>query len=141
MKNQRFNRNIFGDLPTQEMAQKALPMLILSAQTGDPVIMRDLANEIAPELVHFNWSMGHALAWIHTTLYELEISDDWNYGEIPGITAIVLDSPKKPTKWADRETRVDPEIPLPWKDYREKHLLPVFKYPHWDKVMEFVFGS
>ena len=140
MKNRNFKRNMFGDLPTQEMAQEALPMLISSAQKGDPVIMRDLANEVAPHLTRFNFSMGWALAWIHTTLWELERSEDWNYGEIPGITAIVLDSPKTPTKWADRETRVDPYIPLPWKDYKKKHILPVFQYPHWDKVMEFVYG-
>ena len=140
MKNQNFKRNIFGDLPTQKMAQKALPMLISSAQEDDPVIMRDLAKKIAPELVQFNWSMGYALAWIHTTLWELERSEDWNYGEIPGITAIVLDKPEKPTNWADKETRVDPNRPLPWKDYETDHILPVFEYPHWDKVMDFVFG-
>ena len=140
MKNQNFKRNIYGNLPTQRMAQAALPMLISSAQKGDPVIMRDLAKEVAPHLTQFNFSMGYALAWIHTTLWELEGSDDWIYGEIPGITAIVLDSPNKPTKWADRETRVDPNRPLPWTDYETEHIQPVFGYPHWDKVMDFVYG-
>lgn len=139
MKNKRFNRNMFGSLDTQRMAQEALPILISSAQKCDPVIMRDLAKEVAPELIQFNWSMGYALAWIHTTLWELERSEDWNYGEIPGITAIVLDSPKTPTKWMDKETRVDPNRPLPWKNLKTNHVLPVFKYLHWDKVMEFVY--
>lgn len=138
MKNRNFKRNIYGDLSTQRKAQEALPMLISSAQKGDPVIMRDLAKEIAPELVQFNFTMRHVLAWIHTTLYELERSEDWSYGEIPGITAIVLDSFETPTKWMDKETRVDPYIPLPWKDYEIDHILPVFEYPHWKKVMDFV---
>ena len=37
MKNKRFSRNIFGDLPTQKMAQKALPILVSYAQKGDPI--------------------------------------------------------------------------------------------------------
>ncbi len=140
MKNRDFKRKIFGDLPTQKMAQKALPILISSAQEGDPVIMRDLVKEIAPDLIQFNFTMRHVLAWIHTTLWELERSEDWNYGEIPGITAIFLDSPKTPTKWMEKETRVDPNTPLLWKDYKTEHIQPVFKYPHWDKVADFVFG-
>ena len=123
------------------MAQKALPMFISSAQEDDPIIMCDLAKEIAPDLVQFNCSMGWTLAWVHTTLWELERSEGWDYGEIPSITAIVLDKPEKPTSWADKETRVDPNRQLPWKDYETEHLLPVFKYPHWDKVMEFVYGG
>ena len=95
------------------MAQAALPILIASAQKGDPVIMRDLAKVVAPHLTQFNFSMRYALSWIHTTLWELERSEDWSYGEIPGITAIVLDSPKTPTQWVDKETRVDPNTPLP----------------------------
>ena len=125
----------------QKMAQEALPILVSHAQKGNIIIMRDLAKDIAPELIQFNFTMRHVLAWIRTTLWELERSEDWNYGEIPGITAIVLDSPKTPTKWMDRKTRVDPNTPLPWKDYETEHLLPVFKYPHWNKVMDFVFGS
>ena len=140
MKNRNFKRNIFGNLPTQRWAQEALPILISSAQKGDPVIMRDLAGVVAPHLTQFNFAMGKVLAWIHTTLQELERSDNWNYGEIPGITAIVLDKPKKPTNWADKETRVDPNRPLPWKNYETDHVLPVFEYSYWNKVMDFVFG-
>ena len=141
MRNRRFNRNIFGDLRTQEMAQEVLPILVSHAQKGDIIIMRDLAKEIAPELVQFNWSMGWALAWIHTTLWELERSDEWNYGEMPAIAAIVLADHETPTNWMDEQTRIDPNTPLPWEDYETNHILPVFEYPHWDKVMDFVFGS
>ena len=71
--------------------------------------MNDLAKEVAaPDLTQFNFSMRWVFSWIQTTLYELERQEDWNYGEIPGITAIVLDKPEKPTNWADKETRVDP---------------------------------
>lgn len=140
MKNRNFKRNIFGDLRTQRWAQEALPILISSAQKGDPVIMRDLAGVVAPHLTQFNFAMGKVLAWIHTTLWELERSDNWNYGEIPGITALVLDKPEKPTKWADKDTRVDPNRPLPWNAYEMEHLLLVFKYPHWDQVMEYIYS-
>ena len=141
MRNRRFERNMFGNLDTQRWAQASLPILIASAQESDPVIMCDLAKEVAPRLTQFNFSMRWTLAWIHTTLWELERSEDWSYREIPGITAIVLDSPRTPTKWADRETRVDPNTPLPWEDYETEHLLPVFEYPHWDKVKEFLYGG
>lgn len=138
MKNKKSGRNIFGNSPTQKMAQKALPILISFAQKDDIILINDLAKEVAPDLTRFNFSMRWVFSWIQTTLYELERQDDWNYGEIPGITAIVLDKPEKPTNWMDDQTRVDPNTPLSWKDYKINHVLPVFKYQHWDKVMDFV---
>ena len=140
MKNKRFKRNIFGELPTQKMAQKALPILVSYAQKCEPIILQELAAEIAPDLPQFNWSMGWALGWIQTTLYELERSDNWNFGEIPCITTIVLDSPEQPTSNMDERSRIEAGLntPLPWKDYETNHILPVFKYQHWDKVMDFV---
>ena len=134
-------RNIFGDLPTQKMAQKALRILVSHAQKREIITLRQLAQEIAPHSTQFNWSMGWALAWIHTTLYELEQSDEWNYGEIPAIAAIAVAKPERPTNWMDENTRINPNTPLPWEDYETDHILPVFEYPHWDKVMDFVFGS
>ena len=141
MKNQRFARNIFGELPTQEMAQAALPILVSRAQSDDVIMMWELAKDIAPELTQFNWSLQWVFSWIHTTLYELERRDDWNYGQIPGITAIVLDKPKKPTKWMDKQTRTDLNTPLPWNEYKTHHILPVFEYSHWDKVMDYVISK
>ena len=141
MKNKRFNRNIFGDLPTQKMAQEALPILVSHAQKGEIITLGQLAKEIAPHLTQFNWSMGWALAWIHTTLYELERSDEWNYGEIPAIAAIAVVGARQPTNWMDKRTRINPNTPLPWEDYKTNHILPVFEYPHWDKVMKFVLGN
>ena len=141
MRNRRFNRNIFGNLSTQRMAQKALPILVSQAQKEEIITLRQLAKKIAPHLTQFNWSMGWALAWIHTTLYELERSDEWNYGEIPAIAAIVLADRETPTNWMAKQTRIDPNTALPWEDYETNHVLPVFEYPHWDKVMDFVFGG
>ena len=138
MKNKRFNRNIFGNLPTQKMAQEALPILVAYAQKREPIILRELAAEIAPDLTHFNWSMRWTLGWIQTTLYELERSDNWNFGEIPCITAIVVDSHETPTTRMDMDTRIDPNTALSWKDYKTNHVLPVFKYSYWDKVTNFV---
>ena len=142
MQNLRLGRrNIFGDLPTQQMAQKGLPILVSKAQEGDTILLRELAQEIAPHLTQINWTMRWVFNWIHTTLYELERQDDWRYGEIPGLTAIALADQETPTNWMDKQTRVDPNTPLSWNDYTSQHLLPVFNYDHWDKVMDFLFGS
>ena len=141
MKNKCFKRDIFGDLPTQKMAQKALPELVSKAQEPDIIRIRDLAEEIAPDLTRFNWSMKWAFQWIQTTLYKLERSDEWNYGEIPAIAAIALADRETPTNWMAEQTRLDPNTPLPWDDYETNHVLLVFEYPHWDKVMDFVFGG
>ncbi|MXV84797.1 hypothetical protein F4Z98_15675 [Candidatus Poribacteria bacterium] len=131
-----YNRDIFGDQKTQKAAQKALPVLISCAKEPRTILMQELAAEILPELRQFNWTIGYALGWIHRTLYDLERSDDWNYGKIPGITAIVLDKPETPTNYCIKET-----APASWKEYETDHILPVFKYPHWDKVMDCLFGS
>ena len=138
MKNKRFNRNIFGDLPTQKMAQEALPILVAHAQKGETITLGDLAKEIAPHLTQINWTLQWVFSWIHTTLYELERQDDWEYGEIPGLTAIALADHETPTTWMDEQTRVDPNTPLSWKDYETNHVLPVFKYSYWNKVTEFI---
>ena len=41
----------------------------------------------------------------------------------------------------DEQTRVDPNTPLSWQDYKSEHLLPVFNYDDWDEVMNFVIGK
>ena len=133
MKNKCFKRDIFGDKPTQKMAQKTLPELVSKAQEPDIIRIRDLAEETAPDLTRFNWSMKWAFQWIQTTLYKLERSDEWNYGEIPGITAIVVIERGKPTNAMVKRNRS-----LSWNDYETNYILPVFEYPHWDKVMDFV---
>lgn len=63
-------------------------------------------------------------------------SCEWNYGEIPGITAIVVIEHGKPTNAMVKRT-----TPVSWEDYETNHILPVFLYPHWDEVKDFVFGS
>ena len=143
MKNKRYNRNIFGCKPTQKTAQEVLPILVSYAQGKQTLIMRNLAKEVIPDRPRFNWYMGWALAWIQTTLYELERSDNWKYGEIPCITTIVLDSPQQPTKNMAKRSRIEAglDTPLPWRDYEKDHILPVFKYPHWEQVMDFVIGK
>ena len=78
------------------------------------------------------------MAWIQTTLNELECSDDWNYGEIPCITTIVLDSPEQPTRSMDRRSRIEAGLntPLPWEDYERYHILPVFCFEHWNEIID-----
>lgn len=138
MENQLFTksqRDIFGDeIPTQKIARDVLPILVSRAQNDSTIIMLELAEEIVPDLTSFNWTLGWSFAWIQHTLYKLERQDDWNYGKIPNITAIVLAEPEKPTNWADEHTN------LSWEEYETSHIQPVFKYPHWDKVMEYVIS-
>ena len=139
MKNQRFKRNIFGDLPTQEMAQEALPILIAYAEKDKTIPLQELAGEVAPHLIQINWTMAWVFQWIHRTLYDLERQDDWEYGEIPGITAIALAAPRQPTKWMDEQTRVDPNTPLSWRNYERGHIFPVFTFPHWGQVIDSLY--
>ena len=123
-----------GDLKTQKAAQKALPILVEYAQEEDTILIRELAEKVVPHLIpKFNWTISGALGRIHTTLYKLQRQDDWECGEIPGITAIVLADARTPTNWAIRKLQ-----PGSWKDYKTNHILPVFKYPHLGKVMDFV---
>lgn len=143
MKNKCFKRDIFGDKPTQKMAQKGLRILVYhvqNAQEGEIVIQQQLAQEIAPHLKQFNWSMMWTFQWIQTTLYKLQRQNNWIYGEIPGITAIVVVERGKPTNAMVKRTRIHPNTPLSWEDYETNHVLPVFEYSHWDKVMDFVYG-
>lgn len=50
MKNKYFKRNMFGNLPTQEMAQKALKILTTYAQRPDTLLIKKLAKEVTPGL-------------------------------------------------------------------------------------------
>ena len=141
MKNKQFSRNIFGDLPTQKKAQTALPILVAYAQKGETITLAKLAKAVDIETQQFNWTMAWIFEWIHTTLYELERQDDWEYGEIPGITSIAVAALETPTTWMDQETRIDPRTPLSWNVYENNHVLPVFEYPYWEQVMGFVIGK
>ena len=141
MKNKCFSRNIFGPLRTQKIAQEVLRILISHAQERKILILRDLAKEVVPDLPQFNFAMKYVLQWIQTTLCELECSDDWNYGEIPCITTIILASPEQPTNAMDKRSRIEAGLntPLPWEDYERYHILPAFEYPYWEQVMGFIF--
>ncbi len=122
MQNQCLGKDMFGDLKTQKAAQKALPILVEYAQEENTILIRELAEKVVPHLIpKFNWTISGALGRIHTTLYKLQRQDDWEYGEIPGITAIVLAAPETPTGWVKRKIR-----PRSWEDYRTHHILPVF---------------
>ena len=61
MPNLHLGRNIFGDLPTQQMVQKGLPILVSKAQKGETILLRELAQKIAPDLTQINWTMRWVL--------------------------------------------------------------------------------
>ena len=138
MQNKCFNRNIFGPKPTQKWAQKVLPLLISYAQKCETITLAEIAKAIGVD-PPFNGIMRYIFMWIQTTLCELKGEDDWEYGEIPGITAIAIVAPEKPTRYMDGETRVDKDTSLSWKDYETNHVLPVFEYSYWNRVTEFLF--
>ena len=142
MQNKRFNRNIFGDLPTQKMAQKALPILVAYAQKCKTITLAELAKVIELNTQQFNWTMLWIFKWIQTTLYELEREDNWEYGEIPRYYSHCHRCARNADKlrWI-RRTRVDPNTPISWKDYETNHVLSVFKYSYWEQVMDFVIGK
>ena len=68
MKNKCFKRDIFGTMPTQNIAQQAVPILVAYAEEDDTIILADLATEIAPHLTQFNFAMISILQWIQIYL-------------------------------------------------------------------------
>ena len=141
MRNKCFKKNMFGDSKTQKMARKALKILITYAQRPDTLLIKKLAKEVTPGLPQFNFAMRYCFQWIQTTLCELECSDDWNYGEIPCITAIVLAAPRQPTNAMAERSRIESgsNAPLPWEDYKTLHIDPVFEFPYWEQVIDALY--
>ena len=146
MKNQCFDRDMSDKFWTpeivQEMEPKALKILVTYAQRADTLLIKQLAKEVTPELPQFNSALCRdCFQWIQTTLYELECSDDWNYGEIPCITAIVLAAPEQPIYVMAERSRIEAGLnaPLSWEDYKTFHITPVFEFPHWKQVIDALY--
>lgn len=138
MQNIRGKRDIFGDLITQKRGLLALPILVLRAQEHRTITFQELGKALG---FSNYWRMGPILGCINTTHYDLERRSDWESGDIPCITTIVLTKAGRPSKWMRRHLGPDADTPISWEDYQLHHIEPVFEYLHWDKVMDYVIRS
>ena len=138
MRNIRGKRDIFGDLITQKRGLLALPILVLRAQERRTITFQELGNALG---FSNYWRLGTVLDRINTTHYNLERRTDWEYGDIPCITTIVITKAGRPSDWMRRKLGPDADTPISWEDYKIHHIDPVFEYPHWDKVIDHVIRS
>ena len=125
--------DIFGDLITQKRGLLALPVLVLRAQEHRTITFQDLGNAIG---VSNYWRLGKVLGCINTTHYNLERRTDWEYGEIPCITTIVIKKSGGLSGWMREQLG-----PISWEDYKIHHIEPIFEYLHWNKVMNYVIRN
>ena len=138
MKNIRGKHDIFGDLITQKRGLLALPILVLCAQEHRTITFQELGNALG---FSNHWRLGTVLDRINTTHYDLERRADWEYGDIPCITTIVITKAGRPSDWMRRKLGPDADTPISWEDYKIHHIDPVFEYPHWGEVVDHVIRS
>lgn len=132
-KNTRGKRNMFGNLQTQKWAQEALPILVQYAHECKTITYTDLDASLNRKSYQ---KMEYVCQIISTTLYELEHSQDWKFGEIPRITNIVMQKNGKPGSNTCEELTGNRKIAPPENEYYEDHLLPTYEYQHWNEVLE-----
>ena len=130
MQNTLHKHDIFGDLITQKRGLLTLPILVLRAQEHRTITFQKLGDAIG---FSNYWRMGPILGCINTTHYKLERHANWEYGEIPCITTIVITKDGEPSNWMREQLSNDDDAPISWEDYEVHHIRLVFEYPHWDK--------
>ena len=138
MQNIREKHDIFGNLITQKRGLLALPILVLCAQERRTITFQELGNALG---FSNHWRLGPVLGYINTTHYDLERRADWEYGDIPCITTIVITKEGQPSDWMRNQLGDDTGTPISWEDYKLNHIEPVFEYSHWDKVMDYVIRT
>ena len=126
-------RNMFaGNMNTQVWARCALPILVQRAQERRTIRNTELSQ---------NWGrspglyMRYVLGSIVTTLAELEQSDDWEGGQIPHITSIVLNSNGECSRPMCELLTGDP-TQQPTPERLNAELDCSFNYEGWDAVLD-----
>ena len=68
---------------------------------------------------------------------------EWQYGEIPTLSTLVIPEKKEktPSKWMCKQMRKQLQMEDTWENYERYCIQPVFKYPHWGKVMDAIIHS
>lgn len=134
LENTQGKYNMFGDLKTQKWAKEALPKLVTLAHEQKTITYKEMTETWFHTNCYRN--MGKVCANISATLYELEHSQEWKFGEIPRITTIVIRTNGKPGAWVCEKITGDRNIAPPEDEYYEHHLLPTYEYQHWNEVLE-----
>ena len=125
-------RNMFaGNMPTQLWARKALPILVQRAQERQTIKNTELSQEWGRPPGSY---MRFVLRNIVKTLAELEQGDDWEGGQIPHITSIVLNANGECSEpMCDLLTGNRRQQPSPERLNAE--LECSFNYEKWDAVL------
>ena len=133
-------KNMFaGDTATQRWARKALPILVQRAKDRRTITFKELTRALGlPEVGYYNLLMRHVCRHIQTTLAELESSDDWEEGEIPHITSIVLRTTGECSPNMCEALTGDSQTQPSGKQLQSQ-LDWSFCYEHWDTVLAALF--
>ena len=138
MRNIREGSDVFGNLITQKRGLLALPILVLRAQEHRTITFKELGNAIG----FSNYRrMGGILGRINTTHYNLERRADWEYGRY---RVLQQSSSQKMVSRVDgyaSNSQVTQIHRSHGKITRETISTPVFEYPHWGRVIEYVLDK
>ena len=126
-------QNMFaGNKKTQVWARIALPILVQCAQQRETIKNTELSQFWGRSPGSY---MRFVLGNIVTTLAELEQSDDWEGGQIPHITSIVLNANGKCSAPMCELLTGDPtQQPMP--ERLQAELDCSFNYEGWDAVLD-----
>ena len=135
-------KNMFtGDSDTQLWARDALRFLVRCAQEPRTTTFSELTEKLELPVRGYARKMNDVCRHIIKTLAELEMQDDWEEGEIPHITSIVMD---RNGEWSsnmweaitDRwECITRNPNSRPRSEQRQIELNCSFCYEHWDAVL------
>ncbi len=124
-------KNMFGNIPYQERARRALPILIRQAQAKKPIVYANLAHELEMSNPR---NLNYVLGSVGTTLNELS-------SDIPHPESLVINDGSR-IPGGGFEDFLKEKYPNyvaskleDKKQFLEEYWSEVFGYPDWDKVL------
>lgn len=133
-------KGVFGEGINQKRARAVLPTLVLCAQEQSTITFKKLGNAIG---LRFYVRLDSVCDYINVELQNLSENDEWQYGEIPTLSTLVIPDEKEkiPSKWMRKQMRGQLNMDDTWENYERHCIQPVFDYPHWNKVMDAIIQS
>ena len=139
------NHGIYADrdnpkLKSPRRARAALPILILYAQQSDTITFRELADAIAaPDMIQR--TMSPILDCINTELVTLSKHPDWEHGDIPFLTSIVVVDGGGPSGWMRKYMSEHIKVESTNENYKDYFITPVHEYKYWKEVIDKIIQS
>ena len=135
LRNFDIGKNMFADnTATQIWARDVLPILVRRAQARRTIKFSELTHALGLSGGYYNLLMGDVFRHISTTLVELEQADDWDGGQIPHITSIVLNARGECSRnMCESLTGDSAQQPSP--ERLQAELNCSFNYEKWDAVL------